>query len=204
MNQTHIRQILLLTPLIIATATGCKTNHYGVTQLPKSRSSETAASDITSSAGKINPDESASGTGIAGVEGKDGLFPINDRGSHEGWNANREALQQYTVHFDYDSSSLKSEEKPKIEAVATQLKNNPAAALKVQGHCDERGTEEYNRSLGERRALAVREELIRLGIEPGRVDTASFGNDMPIAQGHTEASFKQNRRGEFVELTPPN
>jgi peptidoglycan-associated lipoprotein len=204
MKQTQIVKLLLLTPFLIASVTGCKTNHYGVTQLPKSGSGSAIAQDKSglSDGGTLTPSDGASAAGK--VESKDGLFPVNDRNSHEGWAANSSALQQYTVHFDYDSSSLKPDEKPKIEAVAAQLKNNPTVALKVQGHCDERGTEEYNRSLGERRALAVREELIRMGIEPTRVDTASFGNDMPIATGHTEAAFKQNRRGEFVELTPPN
>ena len=204
MKQTQIVKILLLTPFLLASVTGCKTNHYGVTQLPKSGNGSSIAqgNNGLSDGETLKPSESASASG--NVESKDGLFPVNDRNSHDGWAANNQALLQYTVHFDYDSSSLKPDENPKIEAVAAQLKSNPAVALKVQGHCDERGTEEYNRSLGERRALAVREELIRLGIEPTRVDTASFGNDMPIATGHTEVAFKQNRRGEFVELTPPN
>jgi peptidoglycan-associated lipoprotein len=73
----------------------------------------------------------------------------------------------------------------------------------VEGNCDERGTEEYNRSLGERRALALRESLISLGIEATRVDTISYGEDKPVATGHDEAAWKQNRRGDFIQLTPP-
>ena len=70
-------------------------------------------------------------------------------------------------------------------------------------HSDERGTEEYNRSLAERRALALREELIRFGIDPTRVDTITYGEDRPAAIGHSEQSWGKNRRGEFVLLTPP-
>lgn len=204
MKQTQLAKLMLLTPFFIASMTGCKTNHYGVTQLPKSRGSETASADNGLGNGNALKSDDASASNVSGIEDKNGLSPLNDRNSHAGWNADGKALEQYRVHFDYDSSSLKAEDKPKIEAVAAQLKNNPAAALKIEGHCDERGTEEYNRSLGERRAIAVREELIRLGIEPSRVDTASFGNDRPLVTGSTEVAFKQNRRGEFVELTPPN
>jgi len=83
------------------------------------------------------------------------------------------------------------------------LKANSLDAVEIDGHADERGTEGYNRSLGERRALALREELIRLGIDGSRVDTTSFGKDRPVDPGHTEASHKKNRRGEFLlELHP--
>ena len=78
------------------------------------------------------------------------------------------------------------------------MKANAQDALEIDGHCDERGTEEYNRSLGERRALALREELLRLGIDPMRIDTVSFGKDKPVDPGHDEAAWKLNRRGEFL------
>jgi peptidoglycan-associated lipoprotein len=122
---------------------------------------------------------------------------------HDHWIRDTETLKSDTVYFDFDSSVLKTAEKPKVSAVADYLKANSAAAVKVEGNCDERGTEEYNRSLGERRALAVREELIRLGVDPTRVDTISYGKDKPAVPGHDEAAWKQNRRDDFVVLTPP-
>jgi peptidoglycan-associated lipoprotein len=82
------------------------------------------------------------------------------------------------------------------------LKSDAPVKLLVEGHCDERGTEEYNRSLGERRALALREELARMGIDPSRIRTVSFGEDKPFAQGHDESAWRQNRRGEFVLYHP--
>jgi peptidoglycan-associated lipoprotein len=83
------------------------------------------------------------------------------------------------------------------------MKANAQNALEVDGHCDERGTEEYNRSLGERRALALREELIRLGVNGELIDTVTYGKDRPAEAGHDEAAWKKNRRGEFLVETPP-
>ena len=98
---------------------------------------------------------------------------------------------------------MKSGEKSKIQAVASYLQANPRNAVQVEGHCDERGTEEYNRALGERRALALREELVMLGVSPVRVDTVSYGEDRPADPGHTKEAWEKNRRGAFVLLTPP-
>lgn len=72
----------------------------------------------------------------------------------------------------------------------------------MDGHCDERGTEEYNRSLGERRAQGIREFLAREGVDASRVRTISFGEDKPVETGHNEAAWSKNRRGEFILLTP--
>ena len=129
--------------------------------------------------------------------------PSNSRTQHEGWIEDAQALKTDTVYFDFDSSVLKAAERPKVSAVADYLKANSAAAVKVEGNCDERGTEEYNRSLGERRALAVREELIRLGVDPTRADTISYGKDKPAIPGHDESAWKQNRRDDFIVLTAP-
>jgi peptidoglycan-associated lipoprotein len=122
---------------------------------------------------------------------------------HNGWIESAEVFKAFTVHFDFDSSAVKGAEKANVEAVASQLKANPAWAVRVEGHCDERGTEEYNRALGERRALALREQLIRMGIESTRVDTITYGEDRPVDPGHDEAAWTKNRRGEFIQLTPP-
>jgi peptidoglycan-associated lipoprotein len=122
---------------------------------------------------------------------------------HEGWTPNAEIFKQYTVYFDFDSSAIRGGERTKVGSIADYLKSNAAHAVKIEGHCDERGTEEYNRALGERRALALREELVKLGIDPTRLDTVSFGKDRPAVQGQNEDAWSKNRRGEFVLLTPP-
>ena len=130
-------------------------------------------------------------------------IPLPPVPGHTNWTPHPEILQEYSVHFLYDSSAVPGADKSKIASVADYLKNNPDVAVRVEGNCDERGTEEYNRSLGERRALAGREELIRLGITSDRVDTLSYGEDKPLAEGHNESAWRQNRRDDFVVLTPP-
>ncbi|HEY3165808.1 MAG TPA: OmpA family protein, partial [Candidatus Binatia bacterium] len=91
----------------------------------------------------------------------------------------------------------------KLERVASEMKSAHAGkALRIEGHCDERGTEEYNRSLGERRAQSVREYLVRLGMNPTMIQTISMGEERPAVSGHDEAAWSKNRRGELVLLTP--
>jgi peptidoglycan-associated lipoprotein len=119
------------------------------------------------------------------------------------WAANSDILAAQTIHFDYDKSAIKSHEQSKVDAVADYLKSHPNVAVRVEGNCDERGTEEYNRSLGERRALAARERIVQAGIDPSRVDIITYGKDKPVAQEHNEAAFSKNRRDDFVVLTPP-
>jgi peptidoglycan-associated lipoprotein len=131
------------------------------------------------------------------------MTPLPPERNHTNWTANTEALKEYSVHFAYDSSAVRAADKSKVASVADYLKANPKVAVRVDGNCDERGTEEYNRSLGEKRALAGREELIRMGIESDRVDTLSYGEDKPANTGHNENAWKENRRDDFVVLTPP-
>lgn len=111
-----------------------------------------------------------------------------------------EALKAHIVHFDYDSSAIKTADQANVEAVASYLKSNSDVGLRVDGHCDERGTEGYNDSLGERRAAALREALIALGANPDLVVTRSLGERQPVATGQDESAYSQNRRGEFIVL----
>jgi peptidoglycan-associated lipoprotein len=104
------------------------------------------------------------------------------------------------VHFEYDSAKIKPSEFSKIEAVAAALKGNNKNLI-VEGHTDERGTAEYNRALGERRAQAAREELIRLGVAASRITTISYGKDRPIEPLHNETAWSANRRAEFVVVS---
>jgi len=116
---------------------------------------------------------------------------------------NRSAFAADTVYFEYDRHSVRPDEVSKLDAVASQFKAMSADNdLLIEGHCDERGTEEYNRALGERRALALRELLIRSGVDAGRVHTKSLGKDRPAEIAHEEAAWSKNRRGEFVLVMP--
>ncbi len=114
----------------------------------------------------------------------------------------RAALAAFTIHFAYDSSVIRSTEKPNLAQVAQALSSDPSTKLLIEGNCDERGTEEYNRSLGERRALAAREALAKLGVDPMHIETRSFGKDKPVNPGHDESAWSQNRRDDFVLLHP--
>jgi peptidoglycan-associated lipoprotein len=107
-----------------------------------------------------------------------------------------------TVYFDFDRSTVRPSERAKVEDVAAQLKLDAYNKLLIEGHCDERGTEEYNRALGERRALALREYIVNLGISPDRIRTLSYGEDRPAVEGFDEAAWSRNRRGEFILLRP--
>jgi len=106
-----------------------------------------------------------------------------------------------TVHFKFDSSVVQDKEQANVAKVAQGLAD-PTLKLLIEGNCDERGTEEYNRALGERRALSLREALAKDGLDPARVKTISYGKDQPEDQGHDEAAWAKNRRGVFVLLHP--
>ena len=110
-------------------------------------------------------------------------------------------LESSVVYFDFDSYSVKPSELSKIVTVAERMRETDGSLMRVEGHCDERGTEEYNRALGERRALSIRDVLVQQGISPTRITTESWGEDRPATEGETESAFSENRRGEFVLLT---
>ena len=112
----------------------------------------------------------------------------------------RSTFAAQTVYFDYDSAKIKPSEFHKLEGVANGLKGN-SKSLIVEGHTDERGTAEYNRALGERRAQAAREELIHLGIASSRITTISYGKDRPVEPSHDDTAWSRNRRAEFVIAT---
>lgn len=105
--------------------------------------------------------------------------------------------QKYLVHFDYDSAVV-THDREVLAKVAELMKAQSALNVTVTGHCDERGSTEYNLSLGERRALSVRAYLTGLGIDGARLSTQSFGEEQPAMPGHDEGSWRENRRAEFI------
>ncbi|WP_413853626.1 peptidoglycan-associated lipoprotein Pal [Candidatus Ruminimicrobium bovinum] len=101
-----------------------------------------------------------------------------------------------TIYFDYDSNSITEEAKEILKENAKYLKNNANLKLVVEGHCDERGTSEYNLSLGQRRALKVKEYYVQLGILPSRIATISYGEEKPEDKRSNESAWAKNRRAE--------
>jgi peptidoglycan-associated lipoprotein len=106
----------------------------------------------------------------------------------------------WTVHFAYDSYEITPEMRKRLEHNAEWIRKRPGIMIQVEGHCDERGTNEYNMNLGQERADTVREELYRLGVEPGIITTVSWGEEraLPDALGHDEESWAKNRRAQFL------
>jgi peptidoglycan-associated lipoprotein len=168
-------------------ATGCR-NHkpYGVTPIPPGQGGlvNNPGEGGTMSGGQVGGGQTAS------LEEFDNMTE------------DRAALAAYTIHFAYDSAAIRRSEHASLQSVASALSSDPNTKLLIEGNCDERGTEEYNRSLGERRALAARQALARLGIDASRIRTISYGKDKPVNPGHDDSAWSQNRRDDFVLLHP--
>lgn len=153
---------------------------------------------------RLNLDNAAEGsqpalvdeTSGGGIGTADALSPRSDAFT----SGTRVDAKFDTVLFDFDSAQVADVERAKVEAAAKYLKDNGNTVAILEGHCDERGSNEYNMSLGERRALAVRAYLVSLGIDAARIQTRSFGEERPVNQGHDEESWTLNRRVEFVVM----
>lgn len=205
---------ILSASLMLALATGCKHAPKGTTPIPGSK----AAAPVDNGAPRnpVNPGpgnglgnsglgngngdnvtktsttipETGNGVGTAGL----GLF--------EGMIMDTNVFKANTIYFDFDKATVKKSEQTKIEEVVAYLKGTPQNKLLIEGHCDERGTEQYNLALGEHRALSAREYAVHSGISADRIRTISYGEARPAVQGHDEAAFSKNRRGEFILLKP--
>ncbi|MEA5001440.1 MAG: peptidoglycan-associated lipoprotein Pal [Endomicrobiaceae bacterium] len=101
-----------------------------------------------------------------------------------------------TIYFTLDSSNVSAEALDTLKANSNFLKNNPKVNIVIEGHCDERGTTEYNLALGQRRAVKVKEYYVQLGIAPNRIATVSYGEEMPADKRNNEAGWAKNRRAE--------
>jgi peptidoglycan-associated lipoprotein len=110
----------------------------------------------------------------------------------------QEGMNLSNVYFDFDDFSLDQEAKTALAQNAAWLINNPQREIIIEGHCDERGTDEYNIALGERRANSTKRYLIVLGVNGAQLSTISFGEERPANTGHDESAWSQNRRAEFV------
>jgi peptidoglycan-associated lipoprotein len=195
----------LVVAVILSTSAGCRRKPQRLTNLPGSTPpvpEDVGTAKPRDTAPPVNTDD--------GKVTKSGMDNVNIPTSptnlsewlpsaDQPWKGKPES----TVYFDFDKATIKASEVGKIERVAAAMKNFPGKAVRVEGHADERGTEEYNRSLGERRALAVRESLVKLGMDYKLIDTVSYGEDKPVDPGHNDTAWKKNRRGEFILLDPP-
>ena len=181
---------------LVFAAAGCAHKPVRVTPMtPGPTPLPVETQPTTMQGGQLSPDSGIGSTAL----------PTADNALFQGMKEDRDALASYTAHFKYDSAAVQKSEKSNLAAVAAALSADASTKLLIEGNCDERGTDEYNRALGERRALALREALAKIGVDPSRVRTISYGKDKPADTGHDEAAWAKNRRGEFVLLHPnPN
>jgi len=107
-------------------------------------------------------------------------------------------FQNQDIYFDFDKYDLRTDARTTLDRKASFLNQNSSVRVQVEGHCDERGTNEYNLALGERRANAAKQYLTTAGISAGRLSTISYGEERPLDPGHTEAAWARNRRAHFV------
>ena len=150
------------------------------------------------------------GFGDGGLNGGEGFDPngpgaygedLNKTPYIDGFGAKIEGVEFQPLYFPYDANTISSSEETKVSAVAQYLLGHPEAGVVLEGYCDERGTEDYNRALGERRALAASEMLIDIyGIESARIKTVSYGEERPAVTGTGDSVWSKNRRVEFVPV----
>jgi peptidoglycan-associated lipoprotein len=134
------------------------------------------------------------GGGVTGSEFDDGAAGVGDQAGQRG-----RAIGLETVYFDYDSFQIRDDAKPLLKGNAQTISGKPQwPQIVIEGHCDERGSDEYNLALGERRAQQVKRYLVDLGVPAARLDAVSFGEANPAVQGHDEAAWRYNRRTEFA------
>ena len=196
---TSLKQVgLVLAALMAATSTGCKTKPKNITPIPGGNAGVAGSGSLLGrdSSGTVN------GGGDVVTVDQSGNIGLSDLDEFENMLMDRDALATQTVYFELDRSEIHPDDLDKVEAVAGILAQDAQNKVLIEGHCDERGTEEYNRALGERRALRVRDALSGLGVSADRVRTMSYGEDRPADPGLNDAAYSRNRRGEFVLLKP--
>src|SRR4051812_17953694 len=157
MKLTKVGNLMVLGLALTMMAVGCKKRPIGVTDLPGgARTRPNGNENPLPPSNPLPPPSTADiGSTIKDTDLSKLAGNIPAGPGHPGWNSNPDALKGATVYFEFDKASIKSSEQAKLTEVANYLKSNANAAVRVEGNCDERGTEEYNRSLGERRALAA-------------------------------------------------
>lgn len=148
--------------------------------------------------GDDEADASGSGSGEFDTGDRGGLGTDPSFGGSGDDMSGQKVAELETIYFDYDQATIRSDQRPTLRANADAAGRHAEwRTVVVEGHCDERGSEEYNLALGERRANSVKQYLIDSGVPSTRVDTVSFGESKAAVQGHDESAFRWNRRAEF-------
>ncbi|MGD8241236.1 MAG: peptidoglycan-associated lipoprotein Pal [Desulfobacterales bacterium] len=154
------------------------------------------APDDQSAAAGSGADQGWREEDIAGRTGQD-LGSADEFTTADGVLMNRQRFINADIFFEFDSSTISTEAEAILRAKAEWMQRNPSLAIVIEGHCDNRGTTEYNLALGERRAEGVKRFLIDLGVSETRIRTISFGEERPLDRGEGEAAWSKNRRAHF-------
>lgn len=187
MKRTTMKQMFVVLAAIVMTLgfTGCKSSTKDVPPTPPPPiEAEPVAPEVVEPPADFVTEEPET------EELPSDATELNRLAQERGWI--RDAFYQY------DSSTLTDQAREALQSSATWLKGYPQYGLLIEGHCDERGTEQYNLALGDRRANAARDYLVSLGIDAGRIRTISYGEERPFDTGTTEAAFAKNRRAHLV------
>ncbi len=188
MNKNNLLRLLLIVTASAFLATGCAS-----TPAPKPVPVEPEPVSVTPI-----PDEPAI---QPGGEYGFGDQPIEDVQAGDARNIYADApAEMQRIYFEYDQFTLSAEARDTLASNAAYLMANPSAEVRIEGHCDERGSDEYNLALGERRAAATKAYLNSIGIDASRVSIISYGEEMPLDPERTESAWAKNRRAEFKQL----
>jgi len=177
----HMKILSIAAALLLVAACATESTDEGRTT-GGGQAGGSSAAKPSSGSGTVSPGSGSGSTASAPAPGSaDEFITVGDR-----------------VFFDFNMAEIRSGDASTLNEQATWLKRYPNVTIVVEGHCDERGTREYNLALGERRANAVKEYLVSRGVSPNRIDTISYGKERPAALGSTEPAWRQNRRGVSV------
>jgi peptidoglycan-associated lipoprotein len=157
-----------------------------------------SSSDDAVSASGNETTTNQSSTGSANSTDTTVVSPVSDNGKLSEQELKEKVLQEQTVFFAFDNSTISSDYEDMLVAHATYLSQHPAIEVTIEGHADERGTPEYNIALGERRAEAVYKYLQALGVQTNQMSIVSYGEEKPLVRGHNNAAYAKNRRAVIV------
>ena len=191
MKNSRLFAIACLSVVLVTGAFGCtkKQQKTDMGQIEPTKPSAEEKAPATPPSSEVKPGDEGRKTAEA---------PPGPVEQPERKEAGRDERALKDVHYDFDKYELRSEDSKILDENAAWLKANPKAISTIEGHCDERGTVEYNLALGERRAKVARDYLVSLGIGAERLKTISYGKSKPVDPGHDEAAWAQNRRAHFV------
>jgi peptidoglycan-associated lipoprotein len=189
-KEERMRKIIVCTLLICGLfLLGCSQRKVAQQVKPDDQQQQQLSDAAAREKGALKPDERITEQQLAKIETKEEPARFKE-----------ESGLFADIQFDFDKYDIRSDAKPVLNDVASWLLKNPAAKLSVEGHCDDRGTNEYNLALGDRRAKSARDFLVALGVASKKIEIVSYGEEKPQCTEQTEECWAKNRRAHFVVL----